>query len=402
MRAAVIVSYARTGLAKSGRGGFNVTHGAAMGGHAIKHAIARAKIEPGHVEDVYMGCGNPEGATGMNVGRLAAVWAGCPVSTGGVTINRFCSSGLQAIAMASQQVVNDGAPITVGAGVESISLVSQSGKMNYFHLTEEKLMQQKPALWMAMIETAEIVADRYKISRERQDKYALESQKRTAAAQQAGKYGEEIVPMETTMAVVNKETKEVTMQAYTVTKDECNRPDTTLEGLQSLAPVFKGGQQVKEGKFVTAGNASQLSDGAAAVVVMERKEAEKRGIKPLGIFRGFATMGCEPDEMGIGPVYAVPRLLERHGLKVEDIDLWELNEAFASQVLYCADRLGIPHEKLNVNGGSISIGHPFGMTGARCTGAALLEGRRRKAKYAVVTMCIGGGQGAAGLFEIVN
>ena len=273
--------------------------------------------------------------------------------------------------------------------------------MNYFHLTEEKLMQQKPALWMAMIETAEIVADRYKISRERQDKYALESQKRTAAAQQAGKYGEEIVPMETTMAVVNKETKEVTMQAYTVTKDECNRPDTTLEGLQSLAPVFKGGQQVKEGKFVTAGNASQLSDGAAAVVVMERKEAEKRGIKPLGIFRGFATMGCEPDEMGIGPVYAVPRLLERHGLKVEDIDLWELNEAFASQVLYCADRLGIPHEKLNVNGGSISIGHPFGMTGARCTGAALLEGRRRKAKYAVVTMCIGGGQGAAGLFEVL-
>ncbi len=402
MREAVIVSYARTGLAKSGRGGFNVTHGAAMGGHAIKHAIARAKIEPGHVEDVYMGCGNPEGATGMNVGRLAAVWAGCPVSTGGVTINRFCSSGLQAIAMASQQVVNDGAPITVGAGVESISLVSQSGKMNYFHLTEGKLMQQKPALWMAMIETAEIVADRYKISRERQDKYALESQKRTAAAQQAGKYGEEIVPMETTMAVVNKETKEVTMQPYTVTKDECNRPDTTLEGLQSLAPVFKGGQQVKEGKFVTAGNASQLSDGAAAVVVMERKEAEKRGIKPLGIFRGFATMGCEPDEMGIGPVYAVPRLLERHGLKVEDIDLWELNEAFASQVLYCADRLGIPHEKLNVNGGSISIGHPFGMTGARCTGAALLEGRRRKAKYAVVTMCIGGGQGAAGLFEVVH
>ncbi|MBI1238731.1 MAG: acetyl-CoA C-acyltransferase [Alphaproteobacteria bacterium] len=402
MREAVIVSYARTGLAKSVRGGFNNTHGAAMGGHAVKHAIARAKIEPGLVEDVYMGCGNPEGATGMNVGRLAAMWAGCPVSTGGVTINRFCSSGLQAIAMASHQVINDGAPVTVGAGVESISLVSQSGKMNTFHITEEKLLQQMPALWMAMIETAEIVADRYGISRERQDAYALESQKRTAAAQQAGKYGEEIVPMETTMAVVNKETKEVTMQAYTVTKDECNRPDTTLEGLQSLNPVLKNGQKVKEGKFVTAGNASQLSDGAAACVVMERKEAEKRGLTPLGIFRGFATAGCEPDEMGIGPVYAVPRLLERHGLKVGDIDLWELNEAFASQVLYCADRLGIPHEILNVNGGSISIGHPFGMTGARCTGAALLEGRRRKAKYAVVTMCIGGGQGAAGLFEIVH
>jgi acetyl-CoA C-acetyltransferase len=394
MREAVIVSTARTGLAKSYRGGFNNTHGAAMAGHAIKHAIARASIQPGEVEDVIMGCGLPEGATGQNVGRLAAIWAGCPVTTSGTTVNRFCSSGLQSIAMAAGRVINEGVPIAIGAGVESISLVQ--GSININRITEEHLMKVKPALWMAMIDTADIVAQRYGISRQRQDEYSLESQRRTAAAQQAGKYAEEIVPMETMMTTTNKETGETKVVPYTVTKDECNRPDTTLEGLASLKPV-KG-----EGKFITAGNASQLSDGAAAVVVMEGKEAAKRGIKPLGIFKGFAVAGCEPDEMGIGPVFAVPRLLERHGLKVKDIDLWELNEAFASQVIYSADKLDIPYDKLNVNGGSISIGHPFGMTGARLTGAALLEGRRRKAKNVVITMCIGGGMGAAGLFEVVH
>lgn len=400
MREAVIVSAARTGLAKSGRGGFNDTHGAAMGGHAIKHAIARAGIDAGDVEDVYMGCGTPEGATGQNVGRLAAMWAGCPTTTSGVTVNRFCSSGLQTVAMAAQQIMTDGTNVAIGAGVESISINQMSGKMNLHRIVEESLMAKMPALWMAMIETAEIVAERYNVSRERQDRFSLESQRRTAAAQQSGRFANEIVPMDTKMVVINKDTKEVSKVDYVVNKDECNRPDTTYEGLASLQPVLKNGQQVKEGKCVTAGNASQLSDGAAAVVVMEAKEASRRGLQPLGIFRGFAVAGCEPDEMGIGPVFAVPRLLARHGLKVDDIDLWELNEAFASQALYCADRLGIDHAKLNVNGGSISIGHPFGMTGARLTGHILLEGQRRKnAKYGVVTMCVGGGMGAAGLFE---
>jgi len=400
MRQAVIVSTARTGLAKSGRGGFNDTHGAVLGGHAVKHAIARAGIAPGEVEDVYMGCGFPEGATGNNIAREALVWAGCPVSTAGVTVNRYCSSGLNAIAMAAQQVMTNCTDIAVGAGVESISLV-QMGGVNLSHYTEEHLLATKPSLWMAMIETAEIVAERYGISRERQDQYALISQQRTAAAQAAGRFNDEIVPLTTKMKKLDRATGQESIVEVTVSKDESNRPDTTLEGLAALKPVHAGGQQVAVGKYITAGNASQFADGAAAVVVMSEDIAAKKGLKPMGIFKGFAAVGVEPDEMGIGPALAVPRLLGRHGLKVSDIDLWELNEAFASQLLYCTDRLGIPIDTLNVNGGAISIGHPYGMTGARLTGHLLLEGRRRGAKLGVVTMCIGGGMGAAGLFEIL-
>ncbi|HCE25528.1 MAG TPA: acetyl-CoA C-acyltransferase, partial [Hyphomonas sp.] len=356
MREAVIVSYARTGMAKANRGSLNNTHGITMAGTAIKGALDRAGIEAGLVEDVFLGCAQPEGATGHNVARNAALWAGCPSTTSGATINRFCSSGLQAIANAAHTVINEGAPVAIGGGVESLSLVSRSGHMNLHRYTEDELMKKWPAIWMTMIETAEIVADRYGVSREYQDEYSAESQKRTAAFQEKGYMAEEIVPLKTTMKLVNKETGEETLQEVVCDRDECNRPGTTFESLSGLKPVFSGGMVVKEGKYVTAGNASQLSDGSAAVVVMEAKEAEKRGLKPLGRFVGFNVAGCDPDEMGIGPVFAVPRLLERHGLKVDDIDLWELNEAFASQCLYSRDRLGIDPEKYNVNGGSISIG----------------------------------------------
>ncbi len=392
MREAVIVSTARTPIGKAFRGAFNNTHGAVLAGHAISHAVARSGLDPAEIEDVILGCGLPEGATGQNIARLSAVRAGLPVGTAGTTVNRFCSSGLQTISMAAQRVIVDGVPAMVAGGVESISLTQAN--LNKNHITEAWLMEHKPALWMSMIETADIVAERYGVSREAQDAYAAESQRRTAAAQVEGRVSEEIAPLQSTMLVKDKETGAVSEKTVTLEKDEGNRPGTTVEALSGLEPV-RGPDQ-----FITAGNASQLSDGASACVVMDAREAERRNIEPLGIYRGLVAAGCEPDEMGIGPVFAVPRLLERAGLKTDDIDLWELNEAFASQVIYCRDRLGIPNEKLNVNGGSISIGHPYGMTGARMVGHALIEGRRRGAKYVVTTMCVGGGQGVAGLFEV--
>ena len=394
MTQAVIVSTARTPIGKAYRGAFNNTEGATLLGHAIEHAVKRAGIAGAEIEDVVMGAAMQQGATGGNIARKAALRAGLPVSVAGTTIDRQCASGLQAIALAARSVIYDGVEIAVAGGGESISLV-QNEHANKFHAVDPELVKIKGDVYMAMLDTAEVVSKRYGISREKQDEYSLESQRRTAAAQQGGRFKDEIAPMTTKMAVADKVTKEISFKDITLSQDEGPRPETTAEGLAGLKPVREGGT-------ITAGNASQLSDGASAAVIMSDKMAAKKGLKPLGIFRGFVSAGCEPDEMGIGPVFAIPRLLERHNLKIDDIDIWELNEAFAVQVIYCRDKLGIDPEKLNVNGGSVAVGHPYGMTGSRLAGHVLVEGRRRKAKYGVVTMCVGGGMGAAGLFEILQ
>jgi acetyl-CoA C-acetyltransferase len=392
VKEAVIVSTARTGLAKSWKGAFNMTHGATLGGHVVQHAVARAGIDPGEIEDVLMGCANPEGATGVNIARQIAVRAGLPITVPGATVNRFCSSGLQAIAMAAQRVLAGEGDIHVAGGVESISCVQPY--MNMHMISESWLARNKPELYWPMLQTAETVAKRYDISRERQDRYGAESQQRAAAAAAAGKFSDEIVPITVLAGVADPATRQLMTREITLSSDEGIRADTTYEGVAKIRSAVPGG-------VISAGNASQFSDGASAAVVMDSKLAEQRGITPLGIFRGFAVAGCEPDEMGIGPVFAVPKLLKRAGLTVDDIGLWELNEAFAVQVLYCMDTLHIPHDRINVNGGAIAVGHPYGVSGARLVGHALIEGKRRGVKYAVVTMCVGGGQGAAGLFEIV-
>lgn len=399
MREAVIVSTARTPIGKAFRGAFNNTQAQELAAHALKHAVQRAKIDPGEIDDIAMGAARQQGAQATNVARQASLRAGFPVTVPGQSIDRQCASGLMAVATVAKQIMLDGMTIGIGGGVESISLV-QNEHSNVFRTQDPWLVEHLPQTYMAMLETAEIVAERYGVSREAQDEYALKSQQRTAKGQAEGIFDDEIVPMSASMLVTDKATGETSERDITLTSDEGNRPQTTLADLSNLKPVWKDGMRVKEGRNITAGNASQLSDGAAAMVLMEAKEAERRGLEPLGAYRGLAVAGCDPDEMGIGPVFAVPKLLKQHGLTIDDIGVWQLNEAFAVQVVYCRDRLGIPDERLNSWGGGISIGHPYGMSGARLVGHTLLEGRRTKSKYGVVTMCVGGGMGAAGLFEI--